>query len=335
MSSGRLLLIAVVLALTVTLLPGCDQQNEATTTPAATEEPGALEGVLTVFHAGSLAVPFSELEEEFETLHPAVDVQCESAASGVTIRKVTELGKNAEIVASADYSLIPDLMFPDYADWYVTFARNRMVLCYTDQSMYADEVTSDNWYEILLRDGVEYGHSDLLDPCGYRTLLVWQLAELYYDEPGLYDALVESCPEKNIRPKSVELVALLESGDLDYASEYSSVAMQHHLEYIEFPTEIDLSAIEHAEFYLNSTVDIPGKEPGETITKNGKPIVYGVTIPSNSENPGLAIAFMEYLLGEDGQEIMNRNGQPSISPAVANDLDRVPEALKPYAVQAQ
>jgi molybdate/tungstate transport system substrate-binding protein len=319
------LLLALVLSLVA--MPGCDGETEPT------PEPNALEGVLTIFHAGSLAVPFSEMEEEFEALHPAVDVQCESASSGVTIRKVTELGKNAEIVASADYSLIPDLMFPEYADWYVTFAKNRMVLCYTEQSQYADEITSDNWFEILLRDGVEYGHSDLLDPCGYRTLLVWQLAELHYEQPGLYDALMENCPEKNIRPKSVELVALLESGDLDYASEYSSVAMQHNLQYIEFPAEIDLSAIEHADFYLQSTVDIPGKEPGETIAKQGKPIVYGVTIPKDTENPDLALAFMEYLLGEGGQEVMNRNGQPSITPAVANDISKLPTGLQPYAVE--
>jgi len=318
------LLLALVLSLVA--MPGCDGEE---TTP----EPSALEGTLTIFHAGSLAVPFSEMEEEFESLYPGVDVQCESASSGVTIRKVTELGKNAEIIASADYALIPALMFPDYADWYVTFAKNRMVLCYTDQSLYADEITSDNWFDILLRDGVEYGHSDLLDPCGYRTLLVWQLAELYYEQPGLYDALMENCPDKNIRPKSVELVALLESGDLDYASEYSSVAMQHNLQYVEFPPEIDFSAIEHADFYLQSTVDIPATEQGETIAMSGMPIVYGITIPKNAENPDLAVAFMEYLLGESGQAVMNQNGQPSITPAVANDISKLPTELQPYAVE--
>jgi len=321
----KITFIPLIIIIALTLFAGCsDDESES-----------GLSGTLTVLHAGSLAVPFSQMEDEFEQMYPGVDVQCESASSGVTIRKVTELGKNAQIVASADYSLIPDLMFPDYADWYVTFAKNRMVLCYTDQSEYADEINSDNWYEILLRDGVEYGHSDLLDPCGYRTLLVWQLAEEYYGQPGLYDNLMENCPDKNIRPKSVQLVALLESGDLDYASEYSSVAMQHNLRYIEFPAEIDLSAVEHKDFYAQSTVDIPGKEPGETIAKIGKPIVYGVTIPTNTDNPELGLAFMEYLLGEKGQAIMNLNGQPSIVPAVANDLSKLPTQLQSLAVEAE
>ena len=334
-----LILVSVLMAIAIA---GCgdDETSDKTASPTSsettrpTEEPSAeLEGTLTIFHAGSLAIPFSEMEAEFEGMNPGVDVQCESASSGVTIRKVTDLGKNAEIIASADYSLIPALMYPDYADWYVTFAKNQMVLCYTDQSKYAEEINSDNWYKILLRDDVEHGHSDLLDPCGYRTLLVWQLAEKYYNVPGLYEDLVASCPEKNIRPKSVELVALLESGDLDYASEYSSVAMQHSLNYVEYPTELDLSAVEHKDFYAQSSIEVPGKEPGETITQIGKPIVYGVTIPSNTENPDLAIAFMEYLLGEKGQAIMNSNGQPSIVPAVADDLSKVPAELQSYAVQ--
>ncbi len=341
-----LISLILVLILMTIAVAGCgddeDTQTSAEPTqaqptePAAepTEEPSAeLKGTITIFHAGSLAIPFSEMEAEFESMHPGVNVECESASSGVTIRKVTELGKNAEIIASADYSLIPALMYPDYADWYVTFAKNQMVLCYTDQSQYADEINSDNWYEILLRDGVEHGHSDLLDPCGYRTLLVWQLAEEHYNVPGLYDDLVASCPEKNIRAKSVDLVALLESGDLDYASEYSSVAMQHGLNYVEYPTEIDLSAVEHKDFYAQSSIEVPGKEPGETITQIGKPIVYGVTIPTNTENPDLAIAFMEYLLGEKGQAIMNNNGQPSIVPAVADDLSKVPTELQSYAIQ--
>ncbi len=327
MKCKSLAILSTVLALVLilTLVAGCSDEET---------EPAELEGVLTIFHAGSLAVPFEEMEAEFEGMYPEVDVQCESASSGVTIRKVTELGRNAEIVASADYSLIPELMYPDYADWYVTFAKNRMVLCYTDQSMYAEEITSDNWYEILLRDGVEYAHSDLLDPCGYRTLLVWQLAEEYYDQPGLYEDLVANCPEENIRPKSVELVLLLESGDIDYAYEYSSVAMQHNLLYVEFPPEIDLSDIAFKDFYAQSTVDIPGAEPGTTIAMTGAPIVYGVTIPSNTENPDLAIAFMEYLLGDKGQAIMNNNGQPAIAPAVADDLSKLPTELQPYAVQA-
>jgi len=56
--------------------------------------------VLKVFHAGSLGEPFQELETEFEAQHPGVDVQREAAGSAQSIKKITELGKKADVLAS-------------------------------------------------------------------------------------------------------------------------------------------------------------------------------------------------------------------------------------------
>ncbi|MCK4243050.1 MAG: tungstate ABC transporter substrate-binding protein WtpA [Dehalococcoidia bacterium] len=286
---------------------------------------------LTIFHAGSLAVPFDEAGEAFTEQHSDVTVQTEGAGSRTTIRKVTELGKNADIIGSADYLAIEELMFPEYADWYIIFATNEMVIAYTEDSKYEDEITADNWYQILLRDGVEYGHSNPnADPCGYRTLMLWQLAEAYYGEPGLYQKLDEGCPKKNIRSKSVELIALLQAGALDYAYEYRSVAMQHGLKYLSLPDEIDLSDFALADYYAQAEVEVTGKEPGTTTTLIGAPIAYGVTIPKDAPHPELAISFLQFLLGPEGQAIMADCGQPPIAPAIASDQDRLPVELKEF-----
>jgi molybdate/tungstate transport system substrate-binding protein len=145
---------------------------------------------------------------------------------------------------------------------------------------------------------------------------------------GLNDRLEEHCPPENIRSKEVELLALLESGNMDYAWEYRSIAVQHGLNFVELPDEINLSMIEHADFYSQATVDIAGKEPGTTMTMRGKPIVYGVTIPKNAPHPELALAFVRFLLGPEGQAIMEQQGQPPIAPPVAVDRAAVPDELQ-------
>ncbi len=287
---------------------------------------------LTIFHAGSLAVPFDQMEKQFETRY-GVNIDIEGAGSRTVCRWVTELGKNADVVAVADYTVIDDLMFPEYADWHICFARNEMVIAYTENSKYDDEINADNWYEILLRDGVEYGHSDPdLDPCGYRTLMAWQLAEAYYGVPGLYRQLDEACPKKNTRPKSVELIALLQAGELDYAFEYRSVAQQHELGFVELPPEINLSNLDFEDFYATAEVEVSGKKPGETVTYAGKAIVYAITIPRNAPHPDLAISLIKFLLGPEGQAIMENCGQPPIVPAIASDRDRLPEVLKEFVL---
>jgi molybdate/tungstate transport system substrate-binding protein len=316
----KIISLFLSLLLVVSVLAACG--------PSETET--ELSGQLQIFNAGSLTIPFEQISEEFNEIYPDVEILAEAAGSSTTIRKVTELGKECGVIGSADWLLIPELMFPDYADWYIIFASNKMCICYTDSSQFASEINSDNWYEILQREGVTYGRSDPdQDPCGYRTLMVWQLAEIYYNVAGIYDSLYGS-PDDMMRPKSVDLIALLESGDLDYAFEYSSVAAQHNLNYVDLPTEINLSDVDFEDFYAQAEVEIAGAEPGETILVKGSTIIYAVTIPTNFPRQELAIAWVDFLLSDEGMGIMEANSQPPILPAQTNDVSKLPEALKKY-----
>lgn len=135
---------------------------------------------LRVLHAGSLTVPFQRLKEAFEERFPGVVINLEAYGSVMAIKQVTELHTNASVVASADYTLIADLM-ADLTSWYATFARNSIVLAYTDMSIYSDEIDVENWPDVILRDDVVVGFSSPNDdPCGYRAVIVMQLADIHY-----------------------------------------------------------------------------------------------------------------------------------------------------------
>ncbi len=274
------------------------------------------EGVVTVFHAGSLTVPFETIEQMFEEMYPGVDVQRESGGSVACARKITELDRECDIMASADYRVIDNMLIGDYTGWNCVFATNQMVLCYVPESRYASEITPENWYEILGRDDVEWGHSDPdADPCGYRTLLTLQLTEDFTEIPGLYEELINGRDEANIRPKSVELISLLQSGHLDYAFEYLSVAVQHDLDYVTLPAEVNLGDPDYAEFYATASTDIAGSEPGTTRTMTGAPIAYGITVLDDAPNMEAAIAFAEFILSaEEGLSVLSDLGQPPFIP---------------------
>ena len=274
------------------------------------------QGKLIVFHAGSLTVPFVKIEKDFEAKYPKIDVLREGGGSTKMARMISELHKPADIMASADFKVIDKTLIPDYAEWNIRFATNQLVLCYTDKSRFANQITANNWYEILGRKGVIWGHSDPnLDPCGYRSLMVLQLAEKYYKQPGLYDRLIANRPEKNVRPKSVELVSLLKTGNMDYAWEYLSVAVQQGLKYIMLPDEINLGNYNMDEVYKQATVKVTGKKPGTWITRTGKSCTYGITILKNAQNPEAAEAFMAYLMDPDGGlKTLKEMGQPPFVP---------------------
>ena len=259
---------------------------------------------IVVFNAGSLALPLRAALDSFSAIEK-VTVEQENAGSLETARKLTELGKIPDIVAVADYDVIPLLLIPDHATWYAKFAHNRMVLAYTDRSRGAAEITSDNWWQVLTRPGVQVGRADpSLDPNGYRTLLVWQLAERHYNQPGLGTRFLSTAPPRNVRPKEADLVGLLQAGEFDYIWSYESIAQGIGLKYVTLPEAIDLSSPADSATYAVASVRVAGKTLRDSLTMRGQPIVYAFTIPTRAPHPAIATRFAAYLASPDGRRVL-------------------------------
>lgn len=302
------------------ILLGCNQEK-------APQNNDGLSGELTIFHAGSLSVPFKVLADSFQKIHPEVKILTESAGSLASIRKITDLGRNCDILASADYILIDKLMIPEFATWNLLFAGNEMSIVYTEHSKYAKEIDQNNWPEILQRTDVIFGRSDPnSDPCGYRTILTWKLLEEAANQKGLAEKLLKK-DNRYIRPKEVDLLALLESGAIDYIFLYKSVAIQHKLPYLKLPDSINLASPFLNEFYSKVSVDVTGNKPGETISQTGEPMIYGLTIPGNSLRPDLAEEFVKFIL-EKGLPIIEKLGQSYVKPSYSEN-STAPEFINP------
>jgi molybdate/tungstate transport system substrate-binding protein len=270
-----------------------------------------LAGPLVVFNAGSLAKPFGDLLQAFKTRHPDVAPAQENSGSLEAARKITELGKIPDVIGVADYGVIAKLLIPEHASWYATFARNSMVLVYTDQSVGAGEINPQNWWQVVQRPGVRAGHSDpVLDPNGYRALMVFQLAEKFYHQPGLADRLNQAFPRKYVRPKEADLTALIQAGELDYSWSYASIARTAGLRYLDLPDEIDLSNPSLASWYAQASVRLPRARAGgkDSLEFRGEPIVYALTIPTAAPHPRTAAEFVRFVLSAEGQAIIKKDG---------------------------
>lgn len=268
-------------------------------------------GTLSVFNAGSLAAPFRDLLTAFAGQHPRLRIRQESAGSLESARKLTELGRTPDVLGVADFLVIPNLLVPAHATWYATFARNEMVLIYTDRSIGAAEIGPANWWRILLRPGVRVGRSNpALDPNGYRTLMAIELAERHYREPGLARRLLAAMPERFVRPKEADLTALVQAGELDYSWSYRSIAVHTGLRYVSLPPEVHLGDPGLADWYGSVEVRVPGATQAarDSVRIVGEPIVYALTIPSRAANPTAAAAFVRFVFSSDGAAILRRHG---------------------------
>ncbi len=324
---------------------------------------------LIVFAAGSLIVPFQHLETAYERLNPHIDIQAQYHGSIQVMRHATELHEPIDVVATADASLIPMLMYatnnPDtglpYADWYIRFASNHLSIAYLPTSRYADEINSDNWYAILSRPDIKVGIPDpRFDAAGYRTLMAFALAREYYQKPTIFmdmfrgdfiyplgifsednrttitvPEIVETTPGSHIviRGSSIALMGLLKSGDLDYAFEYESVIHQHGFEMVQLPAQVNLGTQEDENIYSTVQVNLDFQRFASVKPEfRGEQIGYGITIPSNAVHPQEAESFIEFLLGPGGRAIMLADSHPLYDSAIGVDYEEIPAGLQSMCI---
>ncbi len=323
---------------------------------------------LKVLCAASLFFPLGKIEEAYEMIRPDVNVEIEGHGSIQVIRQVTELGDKADLLMVADYSLIPLMMYNSsesgsnqaFADWYIRFASNKIVLAYTNSSRYASEVSVTNWFSVLQRSSVVFGFPNpMIDALGYRALMTMQLAETYYGNNSIFhDLITESFsppissvpsdgnytivvpevqePKGNaiLRASSIQLIPLLETGTLDYCFLYLSNAKQYGLRYVEFPDEFNLGNPQFEWLYKRVTVRFEHQRFASIgLDRPGKTIYYGFTIPHNAVQKDLAVEFAEFLLNGEGRDIFDSAWHPVFLPSYTDNKTAVPLSLQGFVVQ--
>ncbi|GAA0659019.1 extracellular solute-binding protein [Salarchaeum japonicum] len=283
---------------------------------------------LTVFHAGSLSPPFAAAEDGFEAETGARVVR-EPKGSVASTKKVTRLGRRADALGVSDFRLLRDRLLPDDGDWYGIFATNAMAIQYTPDSTGADEISRENWWEVLSRDDVTVAHSDpAVDPGGYRAVMSIRLGAIPFRGSALYDAATrDAILDNTVVPTGTEakLTAPLRSGKYDYVVYYRSLASTADLPWIALQPQVALSRAtdEYAAHYAKATVDT------DAGTFVGAPIAYGMTVPSVARSPELGARWVAYFATDPGRRALRDAGLEPVTPLAvpADSADAVPDRV--------
>jgi molybdate/tungstate transport system substrate-binding protein len=293
MSSARSPLSFILIAAALTVACGSPSRDQTVAAPRDT---------LVIYLAASLTKPMQPVLDSFAARTHTL-IQRESGGSLEHARKITELHRVPDVIALADEEVFPQLLVPKYASWYAIFARNRMVVAYTNKARYL--IDSANWRGILARPDVQVGRTDPdLAPAGYRTLIMLQLAERFYHDPGLAKRLLDNAPKRNMRGNAAELAALLRAGELDYIYEYESLAVSNGFRYLHLPPEIDLGDPTFASQYAQASVRVRGARPTDSTTMTGRPVLYALSIPREAPHASVAEWFVSELLSARGRETL-------------------------------
>jgi len=314
-------LIALSLALAVALV-GCATATAGTTTA---------KGPVNVAYAGSLV---NLMEHK---LGPAFDsatgypFQGRGAGSTALANQIKSKLISPDVFISAStasYKPLQGAANGEIVRWYVTFATTSMVIGYSPKSQFAAQLTAaasgrTPWYQVLQTPGLRLGRTDpKLDPKGVNTMLTLQLAEQYYQQPGLTHKLTGGAENPaQIFPEE-ELVARLTAGQLDAGFFYLNEVKDAGLPYISLPAQVNLGDAALAGVYAQASYT---GTSGATL--RGAPIAFSVTIPATVKNEAGAEAFVGYLLGPSGRATLSSDGFTPTPLTVGGDASQIPQAL--------
>jgi molybdate/tungstate transport system substrate-binding protein len=313
---------------------------------------------LIIYHAGSLTAAFAPVEQAF-TCQTGVQVQDVTGGSVDLVRQVTAAGKPADIVASADYVDIDNFLKPaGAANYNIVFSKGRMVLAYTASDVTAKNLpafvdpsapfnppdaiptVNDNWRQAILTQGVVVGGSHpFLDPSGYRSHLMFQLTQLHFEAPNLYnDLLGHYLAIPATAPGSA--VAIGKQYDFQFIYEHSAMAAAQSnpdYRYAYLPDDIDLSNPAKNSHYKQAVVTMPGLSLSDApVDVQGSRVAWGLTILNSAPHHENAVAFLQLLFkpGDIGQSTLQKVEPTPVSPPVvsSDDYAQLPAELQTLTV---
>jgi molybdate/tungstate transport system substrate-binding protein len=213
--------------------------------------------------------------------------------------------RQGDVFVSANPNVDSNLMGPangSWVSWYVTFAESPLKIGYNASSKFAADFKSKPWYEVLTEPGIRIGRTDSkLDPKGALTLQLMASAEQFYHRPGLAQQVL-GVPENpaQVLPEET-LVGRIQSGQLDAGFFYSTEITDAGIPSVALPAAIAPKA------------------------------VYTVTILRDAPHASGASRFVAFLLGTQGQRILEQHGLALRKPSVSGEVSSVPPDIRALA----
>lgn len=235
-----------------------------------------------VFAAASMGPTLEALVGSFAAANPGSHLEVELSSSRAACIKLTEQGRAADLVLSADSELLRELLVPKYATELTRFASNRLVLAARPSSPTGKRLAAEPWQHVAATPGLRVGIADPGQaPVGARTVAALRANDTVETDASLRigAALLERLKGPAVRPDVSKLIAPIETGELDAAFIYESEAKQYGFAYA----------------LLNARID------GSTTT------FYAAAVPRNAPHPGRGEALLALLLSDKGRKVAARH----------------------------
>ena len=324
--NGLFLILFVILGLYSVLLLGEFSNAKGTITDDIDQDK------VFVMYAGSLIKIFEDVigpAFQSESGYPYVG----EGKGSVQVSNLIKDGlRTPDVFVSAGTIPMKRLMntTPPIVDWLLKFGSAEIVIAYSPNSPNFGELERARmgkipWYNVVSQDGFNFGRTDPeLDPKGYYGIITAKLANTYYNDSSIKDRVFgEDRNPKQIFPEET-LKTVLETGRLDAVVAYKHEAISRDLQYITLPKEINLGDPIYADLYKRANYLLQSDQKAIY----GEPVDFSITIPKTVKNMDGAISFVNFVISENGSQLLESQGLNPINITLEGNTDDIPLALK-------
>lgn len=264
----------------------------------------ALAAAIEVFHADSLAGPMKALKGAFEAKNPGTQVNLTTGRSQELAERILKGDRCDVFTPSAPAVIEKDLMTKKVAgtdragaSWSVIFSANEMVVITTKGNPLGIKKMSD-----LAKTGVRFSRvTGEKDMATRRTVEFVKNVTALEGNPQLAEGIIAGAMTDPAKPHTVpETIRDVATGKADAGVVYYSAAVEakKDADSLRFPAEVNLSS----------------------------QIRNAATVPSTAKEPATALAFVRFILSDEGRKILEATGQPPVFPPITKGA--IPGELK-------
>lgn len=287
---------------------------------------------LSVLYAGSLATVMEDGLGPAYTKLTGTRLRGEAHGSLGAAQLIRDGLRTPDVFISADPAVNEEILMGrangDKSVWYGTFASSELVLGYSPRGPYADKFadiaagrSASQWYDLLSEPDVRFGRGDpAIDPKGYRTLIMLDLATRHYGDPRLETLLGSDENPAQVLPE-VSLMARVEAGQFDSGFFYRHEAVAAGLPFITLPDEINLGNAALSDLYSTAAYITPAG-----VRVPGAPILFTVTVLRGARHPKEGEEFIKFLVSDKSR--LASFGFSATELAIAGDASAAPPVFR-------
>lgn len=269
-----------------------------------------------VAYAGSMGVVMDKFLGPAFATQQHVNYQGQGEGAYGLARLLASRKATADVFVSITPGPVEILQKAGLVDEAVPVASTRMVIAYNPKSPFAAAFAASNhpdattpWWQVLKEPGLKFGRSDArVDPQGQNIIFSLMLAEKFYKQPGLSNAVLGDVQNPAQVYGEGGLLTRLQAGQLDAASGYESATLSAKLPYVALPDEINLSNPAYAKSWYDTVSLNLTDSKGQPQTLSPQPLVFYAAVLKNAPDHKRGEAFVAFMQSREGQALFSQNG---------------------------